>query len=319
MRIGSIKVLGKVDILANSKELLEHYCGFEIEEWEYICNPFREDNNPGARFIEGRNGYLLLEDHGWSEKYLDVIGIVMKVNNISFIEAIQKINIDVKDLKFELNKVGKIFSKRKVKPNVLKSNFKSFSLKELEWWKQFNWNKTLLKKFKVKSCYSSKFNNEIRVFTSDKSPIYSYADSKGPYKRYMPFSKGNKWRTARAIVEGYDQLKSSDILFITSSLKDTGMLNSIGYKAINPPSENSFKTILNIKSELEDRFNNIYVWMDNDTPGKKASIKLTEITGWNYINCPDDLPKDPSDVCKEFGANIVNEIIKEKLIRDEIL
>jgi len=131
-----------------------------------------------------------------------------------------------------------------------------------------------------------------------------------------------KWRTIKAILEGYSKLEyKTNVCFITSSLKDTMCLNSLGFDAFNLPSENSYKILLPIIDELFSKFDHVYIYTDNDDTGKRFSRLLTlEIdTRLNYLNNPSFMKeKDPSDVVKFLGSNRLLEIIQEKLNRDKV-
>ena len=54
--------IDKKDILRyiSEEQLFEHVLGFEPKEYDYICSPLREDNNPGAFFQRGLYSNRLL-------------------------------------------------------------------------------------------------------------------------------------------------------------------------------------------------------------------------------------------------------------------
>jgi hypothetical protein len=99
-------------------------------------------------------------------------------------------------------------------------------------------------------------------------------------------------------------------------------LDSLGYDAFNLPSENSYKILLPIIDELFSKFDQVYVYLNNDEAGKKFSRLLTlEIDNrLKYINNPSDWRQtDPSDVIKELGVEPLREVIKEKFSRDNVI
>lgn len=72
-------------------------------------------------------------------------------------------------------------------------------------------------------------------------------------------------------IEGLDQLRSSNVLIITKSLKDVMTFRVLGFNAIASISES---VVLN-EERLEDlrrRYRFIFTYLDNDATG----IKLTE-------------------------------------------
>ena len=146
----------------------------------------------------------------------------------------------------------------------------------------------------------------------------------GEFKIYQPLAnKFDKWRSTRPILEGYELLpEQGDLLFITSSYKDVGVLIKLGYAAIAPSSETSFTLLYEFLPELKKRFKHIYVFHNNDEVGKKSSIKITKEQCLHYVNLPNELLikniKDPSDLVfkKVNGLKELDDIIKTKLIRD---
>lgn len=205
------------------------------------------------------------------------------------------------------------------KPNysVINKEFDEFSL---EFWNQFNITKSILEKYEVECVSHVLKNNNIYLTSKEKAPIFSYKENKELFKIYNPFGFIEyKFRIVKSILEGYSKVENSDLLFITSSYKDTMVLNSIGFQAFNLSAETNYRMLEKIKEELFQRFNKIYIYLDNDNAGKTYSKKLTlEIDKrFRYINNPDSLPKDPSDLVKKFGTDILLNIINEKLIRDE--
>jgi hypothetical protein len=160
--------------------------------------------------------------------------------------------------------------------------------------------------------------------SSEYNPIFAYCDGGIPYKIYNPVGiKMQKWRTIKAVLEGYKQLEyKTNVLFITSSLKDTMCLHEMGFDAFNLPSENSYKILLPIIEDLFSKFEHIYVYLNNDDAGKRFSRLLTlEIDQrLKYINNPSDMEQtDPSDVIKDLGQAVLMQILKDRFQRDNVI
>ena len=99
------------------------------------------------------------------------------------------------------------------------------------------------------------------------------------------------------ILEGYEQLPDEwEHLIITKSTKDIMTLRRIGVVSCSPTSENSFRTLLSKKDELNERFKRKFIFFDNDTPGIKASRLIHEATGWESFCLPINMGKDPNEL-----------------------
>jgi hypothetical protein len=101
------------------------------------------------------------------------------------------------------------------------------------------------------------------------------------------------------------------MLIITSSLKDTMVLDTLGYAACNPGGEANFKTIVAKAREFNNRFGKIYILFDNDGPGIRGATRLSHFTGWQPIFLPKEVAKDPADVVKRHKNRfVISEIIR---------
>lgn len=109
-------------------------------------------------------------------------------------------------------------------------------------------------------------------------------------------------------IQGYEQLPDTgDLLIITKSLKDVMTLYSLGYTAVSANSEN---TIIpqQIMKDLNNRFNKILIFYDNDVSGKKGAHLMSETYGASTVEIPMSYKsKDISDFIKDYG--------KEKTIK----
>jgi hypothetical protein len=317
-------------------EIFNYYFG-PVELKKSFKNPLRNDKTPKCYFTE-RNDTLFFMDWAFMPTHLDCIEFVNKQYNLNDRKSsINKINLDLKysnkvkgnflsQVQGELQKAP-LLTLDKVTNTLEKSNYsvitKSFNNIELNYWNQFQINLDILNKFEIKPIQYVLKNNIINYSASNFNPIFGYYENNELFKIYNPIGKSfQKWRTIKAILEGYSKLEyKTNICFITSSLKDTMCLTALGYDAFNLPSENSYKIFLPVIEDLFSKFEAIYVYLNNDEAGKKFSRLLTlEIdTRLKYINNPSFMQeKDPSDVIKFLGSNRLLEIINERLLRDQI-
>ena len=318
-------------------EIFRHYFGsFDLKT--SFKNPLRNDKTPKCYFTE-RNDTLLFMDWAFNPTHLDCIEYVNKLYNLSDRKSsINKINLDLKySNKVKGNFLSEIKGEHQKAPLLIlekkpvieqKSKYtgiiKSFEDYELNYWNQFQINSNTLNRFEIKPIKYVLKNDVINYSSSKFNPIFGYYNNDELFKLYNPLGNPmQKWRTIKAILEGYSKLEyKTNVCFITSSLKDTMCLNSLGFDAFNLASENSYKILLPIINDLFNKFEVVYVYLNNDEAGKRFSRLLTlEIdTRLNYINNPSFMrEKDPSDVVKFLGSNALLEIIQEKLQRDKII
>jgi hypothetical protein len=117
------------------------------------------------------------------------------------------------------------------------------------------------------------------------------------------------------IVQGWTLLPKhtgQDILFVTKSYKDILTFNLLGYWAIAPNSEHSFIPD-KVMEKLKTRFNNIYVWFDNDEGGLKGGGGFAEKFSLPFTHNPIGEPKDPSDYVKEYNLNLFDKLVTQFL------
>jgi hypothetical protein len=100
----------------------------------------------------------------------------------------------------------------------------------------------------------------------------------------------------------------SDILIITSSLKDVmSIRDTLGYNAVALQAETT-KPKEHIINELKSRFKNIYLFYDNDYTkeknwGQLYAQEICDTYGFNNICIPNQYDtKDFSDMIKKHGV-----------------
>jgi hypothetical protein len=179
-----------------------------------------------------------------------------------------------------------------------------------EYWGQYGIDRTILKKFNVFPISFFWINDVIQtlIYTKD-SPMYAYKIF-NKFKIYRPLSKfrKDKWRTncSNLDLQGYEQLpETGDLLILTKSLKDVMVLYTLGYNAVALQSENDHLN-KSVYESLCERFKNIVIFFDNDEPGIKSAIKLSEQYDMRYVHLDSVLHsvyniKDISDYIKDFG------------------
>lgn len=317
-------------------DIFRYYFGsFEIKK--PLKNPLRRDATPKCYF-NIKNDKLIFIDWAFFPTHLDCIEYVKKQYNLGDrLQSINKINRDLKYTdktkgNFNINVIEESkkaplvtlhtenFKEDKPEYTVISKSFDNF---ELDYWNQFNVNLSILNKYEIKPVKWVLKNKIVNYSASKYNPIFAYYENNELFKIYNPLgSKVFKWRTIKAILEGYSKLEyKTNVCFITSSLKDTMCLTSLGFDSFNLPSENSYKILLPTMENLFNKFKFVYVYLNNDDTGKEYSKLLTlEIDKrLKYINNPSYLKEtDPSDIVKNLGTSYLLDIINEKLNRDNI-
>lgn len=324
----------------SQEDIFNRYFGaFQFKK--YYTNPWRDDKKPNCWFTY-RNTVLYFVDFANDIKNISCFQACMYHYNCDFKQALTHIDIDFclnlsteclfKNCNNEINLVQNNIKntsydtrKTSVKNNTLEEKVKyefiyqNFTSYDIKLWKEFHFTKELVDLMKIKSVKKLYRNGILYAQSAPQNPIYTYSDLSGEFKISRPLSsKALKWRCLRPVIEGFDLLIPDDILFITSSYKDVGTLKLLGYQAVSPSSESSYNLLYEKMDYFKKNYNYIYVFHNNDETGKTFSLKITKDHSLNYINIPNNEPKDPSDYSKFYNLDKLDILIKEKFKRDGI-
>lgn len=306
-------------------EIYSYYIGVNIPIGRPFNHPLREDRNPSFS-IYRRGDRLLWRDFGKDEGG-NSITFVMQKFGCTFREALNIINNDFQlglesTLKVEKPSM-EIFGIRKKSDISHISEEKTINIREISpskkhfnYWKQYGISKTTLNKYQVKPISHFWINGK-RITLNNIAFAYSFGDHK--YKILQPDS-AYKWisNCSVDILQGYAQLpESGELLIITSSLKDVMILWEMGYIAVAPQAESSVipKKIL---KKLKGRFKKLILYYNNDDAGIRGMDKYNLPS----IHNPIGLPKDPSDIAKDYGLKeaqkVVQNLLKQWLTETEL-
>lgn len=197
---------------------------------------------------------------------------------------------------------------------------KEFSEQELAWWKSFGISKHTLEKYNVYSIENLFVNDRSIKYTKPNNPIYGYYFGKDNgvevWKIYMPKDRNFKFlaNVDAGLLQGFRQLKKTDVLIITKSMKDVMLLDELGYEAIAPNSETLFVNE-QLLFEFKNTYKHIIVFYDNDLPGKRAMVKIRQKhPELHFALIPKkDKVKDISDYYAKYGVDKTKKIIQEYL------
>jgi hypothetical protein len=282
-------------------------------------NPFRDDSNPGCFFKWSKIGNLYFVDYATQKIYYNPIDIACMRTGYGYPDILYKIEADfnIKNLNLEDKKQLELetsaFQKPEMKPATIKVSVSKFNKKDYDYWNQFGINDKILSFYNVKKVSKVWIAEQLWYIHNDSDPCYRYVE-KEKFKIYRPLAdKKNKFRTNYfgGLLEGYTQLPhKGELLIITKGLKDVMTLHSLGINAVavrsenTPVSENAFNL-------LKNRFDKIIVWFDADEAGIIGAHKLSTMYNLPVIYHNKELGKDPSEIYRNFGKEIILKIIKE--------
>lgn len=312
------------------EDMLNHYFG-DFKKGMWYKSPFRDEINASFTISYYKDKWLW-RDFGIDPRPKSGIEFVMRLYNVGLNDAI---DIIYRDLILNTNNVElKVVNKKPTTQSAsVPTACRLLPMQDsvLKYWLEYNVEKEDLKYYNI---YSGEvwYNRSIYFKTTKYKPvsIYMFDIEKKIWKGYNPgVTKRFFSNNISNHIQNYKEVSNTsnsrnvkyieDVLFITKSYKDCIILNLLGYHAIAPHAESMFLAPWEI-DDFKTKFPYIYVFYDSDTTGV---TKCTEFTTQNqllYINIPKEYYplKDPSDIVKIHGQEILQDIIYAKFKRDGI-
>lgn len=310
-------ILSKV----NQESIMQYYTGLDVNSKKLMLSPFRVDNHFTVSFYKSKSDILYLHDFATNE-HINCFQAVMKKFGVNFYEALNIIAKDFGLIEGENNikiKPLNVQSLKETGSSRIQVQIKSYTNKELEWWKQFGISVKTLKKFHVFSIEHVFLNGELKFTSSEQCPIYGYyfgKDKNGieKWKIYFPLKENYRFlnNLSKKVLQGYHQLpKTGDLLVITKSMKDLMAMYEFGISAVSPNSETLFVDDKKLE-EFKKRFKHILVIYDNDRPGlHNMWLIRKQYPELNYYFIPWYLAKDFTDSIRLVGVDNMKEYINE--------
>lgn len=302
----------------SEEDIFRYYIKNLIELDQAFCSELRKDDKPTCRVTELDRGFFY-KDFATGEFY-NCFQYVMEKFSYNFGECLNKIAFDF-NLDFSTDKKGNLLDPntviRKIRKKQvdIKIKSKEHDTKDLAFWNKFGITKSTLNLYNIKSLeYYWVEGNRFHV---KDEYVYAYSYGNYLYKIYQPYNTEWKWigNIKSDIVQGYKQLPfDGELLFITSSLKDVMTLREVGFTAVAPASESTLIPDKFIK-ELKIRFDKIFIYYDNDSPGLNLAKTASEQYQLPYIYHPICFKdKDPSDLYKNQGREVLINTINKLII-----
>lgn len=326
----------------DSYAIFKAYCKNFREVGKSFSSEFREDSNPSCR-IEQVGGDLLYTDFGEGSYY--AIQYVMRKFSLSRHDALRKINFDFNLDMVDFKRSDTILPKtqivkadsnrieRKEKtPTIIKVKYQGFTADELRYWDSHGWTFDMLQRASIKSISNFWITMEhigmIDVPFSVKDEmafVYDYYMHEGVFRRKLYFPERHEKRFVsnvdNTIIQNWDILPKcgGDILWITSSKKDTGPiwhLNGHYCNAVAPNNEGTFLPDKIFWTKIKPRWKRIIYWGDNDKVGIEYALKWAKKYQIEAVWNPIEAPKDPAALWAQDGGRIVNQVMQKFIEND---
>lgn len=325
------------DIDISDAQILERYMGLDSFPCS-ISSPLRDDDrNPSFSLVEKENGTVVWKDFGTGEAG-NATSLLAKLWNVTYSEALLKIKLDtgysiprvslIRRYKGKMHLTGNSSIKVRIRP------WKDW---DIEYWGNYGISQQMCKMCNVypisHSFFTRKDENGFEHTVTVPMDKYAYAyfewkDGNQSVKLYQPFSQTMKWLSKhdssvwdlwkQAFM--WAQKKSDECVIITSSRKDAMCLwENLGVPAMSLQGE-GYLPKPQVMQQVINRFKQVYLWYDNDfkhqddNPGQDNARKLIELypTLKNICIPSGYRCKDPSDLVKEWGTELLKEVWKKE-------
>lgn len=302
------------DVMSGCYDLIIASLYFNINKFPTVnlqC-PYREDNKPSFA-LQLYDGRVLYKDFATGESG-NIVQLLSKMWHCDNYTTCCKILDSFKASDIQL--IKKNYNKTKITHSDIKITQKTWSTKDINYWKQYNIPQRWLT-FADVVPISHFFINDIPYIADSLAFAYKHLkEDKYLYKIYQPLNKNNKWYSNydNSVISLYDKLpESGNHLIICSSLKDSLCVwSNTGIPCIALQSE-----VVNIPDKvlsLKDKFTNMYILYDNDKTGLKQGEKLAREYELINIVLPEFKGgKDISDMMKVQGFDCTINFIKNNL------
>lgn len=323
-------------LLSHNREetYMEHYLGLPVKKGLFK-SPLRPDKKPTASFFRNKKGDLIFHDFDGSF-YGNFISVVMHLFSCSYYKALKIIANDFKIAEYKNYtknepkiEYSNIHYTETQSTSIIQIEKKEFSKYELDWWASFGISKVTLDKFKVISCSNVFLNGHYFTSSTEKSPIFGYYGGKKDgielWRIYMPSKRTFRFLSnwSSSVIQGSKQLPDiGNHCILVKSLKDTMTLTEFNFIACAPNAE----SVLITKSQYDRlllKYNNIFIFFDNDLAGVRGAHKYKKQYNCQCIFIKRKWAKDISDLYKKVSSvqflliiDELNKIISDNTIRN---
>lgn len=321
------------DVSISDAEILERYMGIDSFPCS-ISSPLRDDDrNPSFSLIEKEDGTVIWKDFGTGDVG-NATSLMAKLWNVTYSEALLKIKMDTGYTIPRVSLVRRYKGKVHVTSNSsIKVHIREWKDWDREYWNSYGITEKFARWCNVYPISHAFFTKKDKDGTEHTVCIpmdkYAYAyfewkDGNQSVKLYQPYSKTMKWLSKHdaSVWDLWKQafrwadMNSNETLVITSSRKDAMCIwENLAVPAMSLQGE-GYLPKPQVMNQVLEKFKNVYLWYDNDfshkedNPGQDNAKKLIELYPTLHNICiPDEFQcKDPSDLVKEWGKDMLKEI-----------
>ena len=283
-------------------QINEHLAGQELK----ITSVFKPTERTPSMVLYWDSATIRYKFNDFSTgKKGDGIDLIKFMYGLDNKDATLKIINDYKN--FVNNKgqfvVGEVRISQKYK--VTDHTVRFWDSNDAKFWPQFNIGSTILNFYYVRplSQYVMTRPDDGSQIVISKPYLYGYFKKDGTlYKIYQPYNTDRKFiKVISGYVQGSEQHgKDNPYLLITSSLKDTMGIQSLGIKRMDmdsPDSENNMLHPIYCQS-VKAKYKQVLILLDNDSSGIDAMKKYEHLYEFTPIYFT--MAKDPTDAIKKF-------------------
>lgn len=309
----------------SEEELFKFYCSnFKKLDTFFCAEPdLRPYGNPDTKAsckITRLSKGIYYKDFGTSALALDIWNYVQIKYGLSYHEALEKVamdfglinntNISAYSNKFIppiITNITKDYT-----PTILPIARRKWNLDDKKYWlDNYLIGVKLLESFDVTPI--THFWVKGYPIIGDKlAYCYLYYEYMGVWlkKIYQPESVTRKWTSNinNTVVQGINNIpKTSDLLIITSSLKDIITLTQMGYHAVAPNNEMTWLPV-NVWNKFISRYSKKIILFNTDLGGFEGATNSSRLYNIPYTYIPKEEfnpkynGKDPSDLVKELHS-----------------
>ena len=315
----------KVNDLYSDFDIAHKYLGITCVP-EVINSPLRQDNNPSlGLFINNRTNSLWFKDFGSGEKG-SLYDLLAKMWNVSKDKVYERILKDMPVPALIRKRGAKVYRKSAGKIEVRVREWRDY---DIAYWDSYGVSLPWLKFgeiYPISHIIITKNGHSYPIPAEKYAYVYvERKDGIVSFKIYQPYSKEYKWMSKHdsSVWDLWTKIpEKGDKLIITSSRKDAlAIWSNTGIPALSLQGE-GYIPKEHVVQQLKDRYNKVYVLYDDDfqseeNHGRMYGKMIAERFNVTQIEIPEKWEsKDPSDVVKNHGREVLRQIIYE-LVNNE--
>ena len=326
--------ISRDDVSLSDRDIINRYLGINKFPCK-LSSPLREDDDRPSFSMMERDGKVFWKDFGTGESGT-AIKLLAKIWRVEYSEALLKIKLDTE------NTVPRVSLIRRYNGKIHVTSNSTIKVKVRDWkeWDEQFWNSfgisrkfcTWCNVYPISHAFFTKEEDGVKKTFCIPMDKYAYAyfewkDGKESIKLYQPYSQTMKWLSKhdQSVWDLWKQAfmwadkRSNDAVILTSSRKDAMCLwENLKIPAMSLQGE-GYIPKAQVMQQVFDKFKTVYIWYDNDfkhtedNPGQDNARKLIDLyPQLKNICIPSQYKcKDPSDLVKEWGVDMLKEIWKE--------